>query len=89
MIESGELGDRHQGGSVVLRRLVVLVVVMLVVGVVGSVGVSSAPAVAQATGGSGLCDAGGVAQFGDVGDSDYGAAYILCMRALGLSQGRW
>ena len=75
-------------GEVVLRRLVVLVVVMLVAGVVGSGAVSSEPAVGQATPESGLCDAGATAQFGDVGDADYGAAYILCMRALGLSQGR-
>ena len=68
-----------------MRRLVVLVVVLLVV--VGLVGVSPAPVVGQTTGGSGLCDAGGVAQFGDVQDSDYAAAYILCMRALGLSLG--
>ena len=73
--------------AVVVRRLVVLVAMMLVVGVVGSGAVSSAPAVGQATPESGLCDAGETVQFGDVGDADYGAAYILCMRALGLSQG--
>ncbi len=71
-----------------MRRLVVLVAMMLVVGVVGSGSVSSAPAVGQATPESGLCDAGETVQFGDVQDSDYAAAYILCMRALGLSQGR-
>ena len=71
-----------------MKRLVVLVVMMLVVGVVGSGAVSSAPAVGQATPESGLCDAGETVQFGDVQDSDYAAAYILCMRALGLSQGR-
>ena len=38
--------------------------------------------------GSGLCDSEGTVQFGDVADTDYAAAYILCMRALGLSQGR-
>ena len=71
-----------------MRRLVVLVAVMLVVGVVGSGSVSSAPVVAQAAPGSGLCDSGEIAQFSDVGDSDYAAVYILCMRALRLSQGR-
>ena len=37
--------------------------------------------------GGGLCDSSGVSQFRDVGAGDYGAAYILCMRALGLSLG--
>ena len=72
----------------VMRRLLVLVVMMLVVITVGSVGVPSEPAVAQATPKSRLCDSGETAQFTDVRDSDYAAAYILCMRALGLSQGR-
>ena len=40
--------------------------------------------VAQAPG---LCDSSGVTQFSDVGSGDYGASYILCMRALGLSVG--
>ena len=70
-----------------MKRLAVLVVMMLVVGAVGSGAVLSEPAVAQETPESGLCDAGEIAQFGDVGDSDYAAAYILCMRALGLSVG--
>ena len=69
-----------------MKRLVALVVV-LVVGATVSIGVSAAPVVGQATRGSGLCDAGGITQFSDVGDSDYAAAYILCMRALGLSYG--
>ena len=34
-----------------------------------------------------LCDPGSVEQFTDVEPTDYGAAYILCMRALGLSVG--
>ena len=68
-------------------RLVAPVAVMLLaVAAVGSGAALPAPAVAQAP--SGLCDSESVAQFGDVGDSDYAAAYILCMRALGLSQGR-
>ena len=37
--------------------------------------------------GGGLCESLGVVQFGDVGEDDYGADYILCMRALGLSMG--
>ena len=37
---------------------------------------------------AGLCDSGSVAQFSDVGAADYGAEYILCMKALGLSFGR-
>ena len=66
-----------------MKRLVVSVVgaAMLVVG-------AAVPVVGQATRGSELCDAGEIAQFSDVGDSDYAAAYILCMRALGLSLGR-
>lgn len=35
-----------------------------------------------------LCDPRDGAQFSDVGERDYGAAYILCMRALGLSVGK-
>ena len=45
---------------------------------------SSADVVAQAPE---LCDSSGVTQFSDVGSGDYGSAYILCMRALGLSVG--
>ncbi len=36
----------------------------------------------------GLCSPGSVSQFSDVEVGDYGAEYILCMRALGLSVGR-
>ena len=45
--------------------------------------------VAQSGGSSigGLCDTSGVGQFTDVASGDYGAAYILCMRALGVSVG--
>ncbi len=68
-------------------RLVVLVAWVLVVGAVGSGSVLSAPAVGQAPSPAGLCDASAVDQFSDVADTDYAAAYILCMRALGLSQG--
>ena len=67
-----------------------LVRVLVVLAVVGSVlapssGVGSDVVAAQTAGG--LCDAGGVEQFSDVGVGDYGAAYVLCMRALGLSLG--
>ncbi len=44
-----------------------------------------APAVAQSQ--PALCDSGSVRQFTDVDPAGYGAAYILCMRALGLSVG--
>ena len=47
---------------------------------------SAEPAAAQDA--SELCDASGVEQFSDVADGDYGAAYILCARALGLTTGR-
>lgn len=68
-----------------------MVRVVVVAAVVGSVlapsaGVVSDVAAAQTVGG--LCDAEGVEQFSDVGIDDYGAAYVLCMRALGLSVGR-
>ena len=61
---------------------------LLAVAAVGSGAALSAPAVAQAPSPSELCDSSAVDQFSDVADSDYAAAYILCMRALGLSQGR-
>ena len=44
----------------------------------------SAPAQAQT---AGLCDSGSVTQFTDVEAGEYAAEYILCMRALELSQG--
>ena len=47
----------------------------------GSVGLAQEPD-------EGLCDVGGVEQFPDVDADGYGAAYLLCMRTLGLSQGR-
>ena len=46
-----------------------------------------APADTHDTASGGLCDSEGVAQFGDVADSEYAAAYILCARALGLTRG--
>ena len=53
-------------------------------GSVAAVGAGGGGVVAQ---GVGLCDSSGVAQFGDVSVGDYGAGYVLCMRALGLSLG--
>ena len=70
------------------RLVVSVALALLVIAAVGSGAVLSTPAVAQAPSPSGLCDSEGISQFSDVGDSDYAAAYILCMRALGLSQGR-
>lgn len=61
---------------------------MLVVTLVASVAVQyvTTPAATAQTGD--LCHSRGSAQFSDVGERDYGAAYILCMRALGLSVGK-
>ena len=71
-----------------MRRLTVVVVSVLVFGAAAAGSLSTAPAVAQeTTGSSGLCDAAQVEQFTDVADADYAAAYVLCMRALGLSVG--
>lgn len=61
----------------------------LVAGLAASVlSVASAPAEAQDSDAAELCDAAGVVQFDDVSADEYGADYILCMRALGLSTGR-
>ena len=63
-----------------------MVAVVLVVGMLAvSLGVLPASAAAQDS--SGLCDSAGVEQFSDVAEGDYGAAYALCARAVGLSQG--
>ena len=59
-----------------------MVLVVSVVVPVSSVGTDAAQAQ-----GADLCDAASVEQFTDVGAGDYGAEYILCMRALGLSVG--
>ena len=48
--------------------------------------VAAAPAAAQDPA-TELCDRAGVEQFSDVAEGDYGAAYILCARALGLTKG--
>lgn len=72
-----------------VRRLAALVVWALAFVSAGAgVSLPAVPAVAQPPAGSaGLCDTAGAGQFDDVGAADYGAAYILCMRALGLSAG--
>jgi len=72
-----------------MRRVWVLVAVLVLFGTAAGSGsaMSPAPVVAQTTPASGLCDTAGVEQFTDIADGDYGAAYMLCMRALGLSRG--
>ena len=57
--------------------------------VMGSLTPLPSPLGAQpATSASDLCDAEDVATFADVNPGDYGAAYILCMKAVGLSLGK-
>ena len=70
-----------------LLDLIVRVVVLA--GLTASV-LAAAGTLAEAQGPDpdGLCDAAGTRQFNDVSDDAYGADYILCMRALGLSAGR-
>ena len=72
-----------------MRRLALLVAWVLVLGTVASGALpSTPPAVAQeTTGPPELCDTAAVEQFTDVADGDYASAYVLCMRALGLSVG--
>ena len=72
-------------------RLVRVLAVLVVLAVVGSVLVpwsGVGPDVVAAQTADGLCDAGSVSQFSDVGDGDYAADYILCMRVLGVSVGK-
>ena len=71
----------------VVRVLVVLVVVGSVLAPSSGVGSDRVLAQTEESAG-GLCDVGGVEQFSDVGVGVYGAEYVLCMRALGLSVGR-
>ena len=59
------------------------VAALLVLAVIGVLPVAGAAA--QQPGA--LCDPGDTAQFDDVGPNDYGAGYILCARALGLTKG--
>lgn len=85
------LGRMDRGGTRSRSRLRVLVVLM--VGLLLHAVSGPVPVGAQTTDRSGdsgaLCgDVGGVEQFADVEEGDYGAAYVLCMRMLGLSAGR-
>lgn len=61
---------------------------LVVVTLVASMAVQSLTADPVAAQTADLCDTGGFVQFSDVGDRDYAAAYILCMKALGLSVGK-
>ena len=77
-----------------MRRLVFLLFGVGVFFASGQPGNSAATEIASAPAPSGmlvqtasLCDSSGVDQFVDVEPGDYGAEYILCMRALGLSVG--
>ena len=64
-------------------RLVVVLVVAMSVLAPGPSDVAEAQTTA-----AGLCNSDSVTQFSDVGAGDYGAEYILCMKALGVSLGR-
>lgn len=82
---------RDRGGPGALLQFYLLV--LIVVGLVLPAVLGPLPLGAQTTDPSGdpadLCrDAGAAEQFADVEDRDYGAAYVLCMRILGLSAGR-
>ena len=69
-----------------LRPARVVVVVAVLSAVLAPGGLSrSSTAQAQS---AGLCDTGSVEQFSDVKPDAYAAAYIHCMKALGLSLGR-
>ncbi|MCY4368122.1 MAG: S-layer homology domain-containing protein [bacterium] len=62
------------------------VAMMLIVGLALPAGVV-VPVGTQPDTADHLCDVGSVEQFNDVRAGDYGASYVLCMRALGLSAG--
>ena len=66
------------------RLAAAIVATTLVASAVGDF-ISPVPASAQT---AELCEVGEVEQFSDVDESDYGAAYILCMKVLGLSAGK-
>ena len=72
-----------------MKRFAVLVAWVLVLGAaaVGALSSAESAVAQQTTGSSGLCDTAQVEQFTDIADGDYAAAYVLCMRALGLSVG--
>ncbi len=67
------------------QRFVGALVVTVLVGSVAGVVVMAGSAGAQSVE---LCNVGDSVQFSDVADSDYGAAHILCIKALGLSAGK-
>ena len=67
------------------RKPIILLVVGSLAASLAVQSITADPAVAQT---ADLCDTLDSAQFSDVGDLDYGAAYILCMKALGLSVGK-
>ena len=76
------------GSRFAAAAAVVVVAAVMLAAVMLAAPPPAAGAQAEAGSGvSGLCDSSGVAQFDDVGSGDYGADYILCMRALGLSLG--
>ena len=83
-------------GRLVVLTVLGLGVCLVLVGPAGATSAGSGPGPVVAVGagggrvvaqGVGLCDSSGVALFGDVSVGDYGAGYVLCMRALGLSLG--
>ena len=61
---------------------------LLVVGLVASMAVQHVTTVPASAQTGDLCDPRDAVHFSDVGERDYGADYILCMKALGLSVGR-
>ena len=73
--------------STVDLRIVRVLIVVAVLAAVLAPGGPARPSSAQAQA-AGLCDTGSVEQFSDVEPDAYAAAYIHCMRALGLSAGR-
>lgn len=58
------------------------------VGLVASMAVQHVTTVPASAQTGDLCDPRDAVHFSDVGERDYGAAYILCMKALGLSVGK-
>lgn len=81
--EMAETTRTRQGGSWIRRNLLAP---LGAVAVVASLLGAAAPVAAQEA--PVLCDSSGVEQFSDVAAGDYGAAYILCARVLGLTAGR-
>ena len=79
------LPDRPPGVRSTRKRPIILLVVGSLVASLAVQSITADPAAAQT---ADLCDTLDSVQFSDVGDLDYGAAYILCMKALGLSVGK-